>query len=177
MLRLVATLSLALVLAAPARSADGSASAATTPTPAAAAYAQLLDLAGHWETTTAKGTVIRLTFEPIARASALVERYEAGTTVTQTVYHLDGERLLLTHYCAQGNQPRLVAAPDAAGGKLPFMFLDVTNLAGEGASRMVACEFAFEDADHFTRSETYHNSGGDDTTTRRYTRMPAAAAP
>lgn len=118
-------------------------------TPAEAAYARLLTLAGRWESVSAKGTVIRLTFEPIARASALVERYEAGSTVTQTVYHLDGERLLLTHYCAQGNQSRLVATLGVAGGTIPFTFLDVTNLSGADASRMVGCEFVFDDADHF----------------------------
>jgi len=145
---------------------------APAPAPAAgeAAFARLLDLAGQWESVTAKGTVIRLTFEPISRGSALVERYEAGTTLTQTVYHPDGQRLLLTHYCAQGNQPRLVADLTGPADHLPFTFLDVTNLAGAGASRMVACEFIFEDADHFTRSETYSNETGDDVTTRRYTR-------
>jgi hypothetical protein len=73
--------------------AAGTALAASVPDVAAvdsvgtapAAYARLLSLAGRWESTTAKGTIIRLTFEPIARGSALVERYEAGTTVTQTV--------------------------------------------------------------------------------------------
>lgn len=173
--RLFITLCFSLVLGLPALAATESTPAAATP--AEAAYAQLLTLAGRWESVTAKGTVIRLTFEPISRGSALVERYEAGSTVTQTVYHLDGERLLLTHYCAQGNQPRLVATLGEAGGKLPFTFLDVTNLMNQGASRMVACEFAFEDADHFTRSETYRNADGDDTTTRRYTRVAAAAAP
>lgn len=147
---------------------------AAMPADATAAFARLLGLAGSWETVTAKGTVIRLTFEAIARGSALVERYEAGTTVTQTVYHPDGQRLLLTHYCAQGNQPRLVADLTAPADHLPFTFLDVTNLAGPDASRMVACEFVFADADHFTRSETYRNEGGDDVTTRRYTRVAAA---
>jgi len=141
---------------------------------APAAYARLLSLEGRWETTTEKGTVIRLTFEPVARGSALVERYEAGPTVTQTVYPLDGARLLLTHYCAQVNQPRLVATIPATGDPLVFTFLDVTNLAGQDASHMVACEFVFEDADHFLRSETYQGAGGDDTTTRRYQRVAAA---
>jgi hypothetical protein len=147
---------------------------ATAPAGSEAAFARLLGLAGQWESVTAKGTVIRLTFEPIARGSALVERYEAGTTLTQTVYHPDGQRVLLTHYCAQGNQPRLVADLTGPADHLPFTFLDVTNLAGAGASRMVACEFIFEDADHFTRSETYSNESGDDVTTRRYTRTAAS---
>ena len=147
---------------------------ATAPAGGEAAFARLLGLAGQWESLTAKGSVIRLTFEPISRGSALVERYEAGTTLTQTVYHPDGQRVLLTHYCAQGNQPRLVADLTGPADHLPFTFLDVTNLAGAGASRMVACEFIFEDADHFTRSETYSNGSDDDVTTRRYTRTAAS---
>lgn len=169
---LLLTLSLVVTATVPA-AADPAPAAASTP--AEAAYARLVELAGRWESVTANGTVIRLAFEPIARGTTLVERYEAGKTVTQTVYHLDGERLLLTHYCAQGNQPRLVAATGDAGGRLAFAFLDATNLAGESASRMIACEFTFEDADHFTRSETYRGASGDDTTTRRYKRVAPAA--
>ena len=168
---LLPALCLCLSLSVPAIAATETAPTEVATTPAEAAYASLLSLAGRWESVTAKGTVIRLTFEPIARASALVERYEAGTTVTQTVYHLDGERLLLTHYCAQGNQPRLVATLGAADGKIPFTFLDATNLAGVEASRMVACEFTFDDADHFMRSETYRHADVDDITSRRYTRV------
>lgn len=166
----IALATLALLVAGPVLADDG---AAPTQAPAAAAYVRLSTLAGRWETTTPKGTVIRLTFEPIARASALVERYEAGTTVTQTVYHLDDERLLLTHYCAQGNQPRLVAVPAGPDEPLAFTFLDATNL-GEGASHMVACSFVLTDTDHFIRSETYRGVGGDDTTTRTYTRVTSA---
>lgn len=154
--------------------AASEATPASAPAEGEAAFARLVDLAGQWESVTAKGTVIRLTFEPISRGSALVERYEAGTTLTQTVYHPDGQRVLLTHYCAQGNQPRLVADLKGPAGHLPFTFFDVTNLAGAGASHMVACEFVFEDADHFTRSETYRNENGDDVTTRRYTRTAAS---
>jgi len=28
--------------------------------------------------------------------------------VTETIYHVDGDRLMATHCCAQGNQPRLL---------------------------------------------------------------------
>jgi len=67
----------------------------------------------------------------------------------ETVYHLDGSRLMLTHYCMLGNQPRMQARTfNPATGELKFEFLDVTNLAGPGAAHMHNVTFRFVDADH-----------------------------
>ena len=53
----------------------------------------------------------------------------AGSWVL-TVFHLDGDRLILTHYCMAGNQPRMQATSyDAKKGEIRFQFLDATNLA------------------------------------------------
>src|SRR5690349_4484997 len=101
---------------------------------AAAAFAKLKSLAGEWEGNTDKGKV-RLSYEVISGGNAVAER-ETGAQMPEmlTVYHLDGNRLLLTHYCAAGNQPRMEAtAFDPQTGELRFKFLDATNLASPGA--------------------------------------------
>jgi hypothetical protein len=78
--------------------------------------------------------------------------------VTQTVFHLDGNDILATHYCAQGNQPRLrlrAAAPDT----MVFQFLDATNLRSASDSHLVRLTFRWRDADHLVREEVYATNG------------------
>jgi hypothetical protein len=116
---------------------------------AKAAYARLGTLAGEWEADTSMGKV-HVSFELISGGSALVERDTMEhMPPMETVYYLDGSRLLLTHYCMLGNQPRLEArAYDAKTGTLAFGFLDATNLASPAASHMHNATLRFVDDKH-----------------------------
>jgi hypothetical protein len=74
----------------------------------------------------------------ISRDSALVERWIAASgSETLNVFHPDGDGVVLTHYCAQGNQARLRATA-ATDGLFVFEQQDVTNLAtgGEALCRL-----------------------------------------
>jgi len=44
-----------------------------------------------------------------------------------TVYHADGPDLVLTHYCMEGNQPRM-RAKAASGARFDFAFDGGTNI-------------------------------------------------
>src|SRR5579862_8715974 len=97
---------------------------------AAAAFARLKTMGGEWQANTPDGKA-RLTYELTGGGSALVERESADNMPgMMTVYHLDGNRVILTHYCMAGNQPRMQAGginPETS--EIQFQFLDVTNLA------------------------------------------------
>jgi len=139
----------------------------------AAAFDRLKGLAGQWEADTPAGKA-RLSYELIAGGSALVERVAMGTMpVMLTVYNLDGGRLLLTHYCMAGNQPRMQAqAFDPATGNLEFRFLDATNLPNPAAGHMHNASFRLIDADHLaTAWEFYEDGHLKMTETARYTRV------
>jgi hypothetical protein len=113
-----------------------------------AAFDRVRGLAGTWEAKTEKDT-FRLTYEVISGGSAMVERIVVGETPMETIYYLDGSRLLLTHYCMLGNQPRMEAkAFDPAAGELRFDFLDITNLVSADAPYMHGVTFHFVDSDH-----------------------------
>ena len=51
-----------------------------------------------------------MAYELIAGGNTLLERETVDKMLPMiTVYHLDGDRLLLTHYCMLNNQPRMQA--------------------------------------------------------------------
>ena len=60
-------------------------------------------------------------FRVTAGGTAIEEREFAGTPMEMlTVYHMDGDDLVATHYCMLGNQPRVTAAPKVENRGLDF---------------------------------------------------------
>lgn len=125
----------------------------------AAAFARLKTLAGEWEADTRMGKTY-LSYEVIAGGTALVERETAEKMPAMlTVYHMDGGRLLLTHYCMAGNQPRMQAhVYNPESGELEFQFLDATNLS-PGAGHMHNARFRFVDRDHLWSEWEFYENG------------------
>ncbi len=158
---------LATAALCPAESASGTVADAT------AAFSRLKSLAGEWEADTTMGKV-HVSYELIAGGTALVERESSEHMAPMmTVYHLDGKRLMLTHYCMAGNQPRMEAAGyDAAAGRLRFRFLDATNLPNPAAGHMHAAELRFIDRDHMIAEWQFFEDGRLKTTeSAQYTRI------
>jgi hypothetical protein len=140
---------------------------------AGAAFDRLKSLAGDWtsESTTERET---LSYEVVAGGATLLERETGGGRPSMlTLYHRDGARLLLTHYCMAGNQPRMEArAFDAAAGDLTFEFLDATNLADPGAGHMHSVAFHFIDNDHMETTWQFVENGKTKMTEKaRYARV------
>lgn len=107
--------------------------ALVTPAPATD-FDRLAALVGHWRGTGDGGRVVDIRYSLISSGSALVEEWTSPRGGrTMTVYYRDGGTVMATHFCAQGNQPRLVMAP--GGGRMRFAFRDATNLAA-GASHL-----------------------------------------
>ena len=74
-----------------------------------------------------------------------------------SMFHMDGDRLLLTHYCGVGNQPRMkVIAADAKS--VTFEFFDGTNIA-PGDGHMQRVTFTQPDADHHTEEWVFVDHG------------------
>jgi hypothetical protein len=98
------------------------------------AFARLKSLVGDWQADTPKGQA-NVRYELIAGGSVLLEHDSMpGHDEMLTAYHLDGDKLVLTHYCMAGNQPRMVAQKfDGNAGQLDFALDGGTNLnAGPG---------------------------------------------
>ena len=137
-----------------------------------AAYARLKTLVGEWEADTGMGKV-HVSYELIAGGTSLVEK-ESGEKMPAmlTVYYLDGDPLLLTHYCMAGNQPRMQArAFNPETGEVAFEFLDATNLT-PGGGHMHNAKIRLADNDHFSSEwEFYENGQRKMAETAQYTRV------
>lgn len=132
--------------------------------PAGAAFTKLSALQGEWRPADRPKSPLRIRFYLTAGGTVLVEEWTAnGAPHSLTVYHRDGEGLLATHYCPQGNQPRLALMPSPQGqNRLSFTFRDATGLdTGESVQHDLA--FDLGDPARIVRSETYRQGETDET--------------
>ena len=88
---------------------------------AQAAFARLKQLQGDWQSTDSSGKTERVNYRVVSNGSAVQETYTGPEGEMLTVYALDGNRVLLTHYCIAHNQPRMEATA-LRDGKLEFRF-------------------------------------------------------
>ncbi len=89
---------------------------------------------GKWAGKNSQGEALEATFRMTAGGSALMSEIHGhdpknnGPENMITMFHMDGDRLLMTHYCGAGNQPRmkLVASNPKS---VDFEFFDGTTSA------------------------------------------------
>lgn len=117
-------------------------------------------LEGTWEGKNSQGQPLQVTFRETAGGSALLSEILGGGHENMvSMIHMDGDRLLLTHYCGAGNQPRMKATLAPDGKSVAFDFVDATNLSGRDAGHMQHVLFAMPDADHHTEEWTFLDHG------------------
>jgi len=116
---------------------------------------------------------VKISYALVSGGSALVETIQAESEPGMvTVYHPDGDRLMMTHYCSLHNQPRMRAdgAP-AENGKLVFNFVDATNMPSPDAMHMHKLVVTFEDKDHYVQEWTWKGGEKEGTEVFRMERM------
>jgi hypothetical protein len=149
MLRLTLTLVLLLV-----------STAAFAQSAAQKSFEQLKALEGSWEGAL-EGMPLHVTLRVTSRGNALMhEMRGAGPDDPITMFHLDGDRLLLTHYCDAGNQPRMAATISPDGKTVVFNFFEATNLLPSQHGHMQRVTFTFIDADHHTEAWEFAMADG-----------------
>lgn len=126
------------------------------------AFEKLKTLVGEWEArdgVSYGGKPIRINYKLVSQGSGVMETYtQVGSDIIDmvTVYHLDGDKLALTHFCAVNNQVRLRAEPPVEGAKeLRFSFVDASNLSVSNKEVMNNLVITFQDRDHFTQAWTW----------------------
>jgi hypothetical protein len=123
--------------------------------PAAAPHAgleRLKKLAGTWVAADSDG-------KPTDQIVSVIKVTAAGSAVHETlfpgqphemvsVYHRDGDDLVMTHFCALGNQPRMKADPKSPANQIHFTFAGGSNIDPTKDMHMHEGTITFIDEDH-----------------------------
>lgn len=137
-------------------------------------FDQLKTLAGLWQASVTtdppmkgmgNGEKTEVSLRVTSRGNALV--HEMGELKSKddptkydhpvTMFYLDGDQLILLHYCDAGNRPRMAARVSPDGKTVEFDFLDVAGNTQYG--HMQHAVFTFIDANHHTEDWTFQMKG------------------
>src|SRR5881392_4223593 len=153
-----------LVVAAAALAADK--------TKSEEAFDRLASLKGEWKGEQ-EGVKISLVYTLTANGSALMEEFrpESGAVMI-TMFTVDGDHLIATHYCSAKNQPQMITSAITDLHKpLAFSLARITGLKSPDAWHNTGLTVIQEDNDHLTQEWTYQSKGKTGKTVFRYTRV------
>ena len=126
-------------------------------------FDKMKSLSGTWEgqvTTTPPApeidkTTMHVTLRTTSMGNALIHEMTSPARKDDpiTMFYLENDKLMLTHYCDAGNRPRMTAKPSADGKTLDFDFVDVIGNMQYG--HMHHAEFTILDNNHHVEEWTY----------------------
>jgi hypothetical protein len=130
-------------------------------------FDELKTLAGSWEAhvTTVppqaeiEGKLMQVSLRVTSMGNAMVHEMSGAGRPDHpvTMFYLDSDRLLLTHYCDAGNRPRMAGKMSPDGKTVDFEFLDVAGSTQYG--HMHHAVFTLIDANHHIEDWTYMTPG------------------
>jgi hypothetical protein len=118
------------------------------------AFEIMKTLAGSWEGSI-MGLSTHITIRVTSSGNAIMhEAIGPGRPDNPiTMFYVDGDRLLLTHYCDSGNRPRMVGKISPDGKGVEFDFLDVAGNTQRGLMNQMV--FTTIDANHHSEAATW----------------------
>jgi hypothetical protein len=118
-------------------------------------------MVGTWQGKSPSGGTSEVTYRLAAGGTAVMaDMHMAGDDMV-SMYYVDGDQLLMTHFCPSGNQPRMKAVISADLNIVSFDFLDATNLPGPQTGHMHRAVFLFSDPGHYSEEWTWKQEGKD----------------
>ena len=141
------------------------------------AFDRLASLQGEWKGV-ADGVNTTLIYTLTANGSALMEqcRPEKGPEMI-TMFTVDGDHLIATHYCSAKNQPQMATAAIADAQKpLAFSLVRVTGLKSPDAFHNTGLTVIQEDNDHLTQEWLYQAKGKTGKNVFHFTRFRQGAS-
>jgi hypothetical protein len=118
-------------------------------------------MAGTWEGKSPSGDTSEVTYRPEAGGTSVMAEIHMGTEEMVSMFYVDGDQLMMTHFCPSNNQPRMEATISPDLKTVSFDFLDATNLPSPQAGHMHRAVYIFGDADHYSEEWTWKKEGKD----------------
>ncbi len=150
------------------------ATAALAQSDAQKSFDKMKTLAGTWEgrVTTdppmdamGNNAQVQVTMRVTSRGNALVHEMKGAGDLDDpakydhpvTMFYVDGDKVMLTHYCDAGNRPRMSAQTWPEGKALEFGFVDLSG--GTQFGHMDHAAFTVVDGNHHTEDWIYMMPG------------------
>lgn len=126
-----------------------------------AAFDKLKSLEGSWAGKTSDGREVQVDFRVVSGGSAVMSEIHGEAEANMiTMFHPDGDRLLMTHYCGAGNQPRMVGTLSPDGKTISFNFIDATNVLSSQPGHMQQLVLTVSDPNHQTERWNFLGQDG-----------------
>ncbi|MGA8153061.1 MAG: hypothetical protein WB952_19070 [Terriglobales bacterium] len=122
-------------------------------------FEKLKALQGSWAGKSSEGSPVQVSNRLISRGSVLMSEIH-GQEDMISAFYLDGDRLLMTHYCAVGNQPRMIGTISPDGKTITFNFLDATNVLETQPGHMQRLTVTMLDDNHHTEDWDFLSKDG-----------------
>lgn len=122
-------------------------------------FDKLKTLTGSWQGKASDGMAVQVSFRETSNGSALMSEI-SGHEDMITMFHMDGDRLMMTHYCGVGNQPRMVGKMSPDGKSITFDFLDATNVLSSQPGHMEHLVINISDPNHHTENWEFGEQNG-----------------
>ena len=134
-------------------------------------FKQLASLVGVWEGME-DGAPFQVSYKLSGAGTALMEEVRPGDPKAMlTMFTVDGDHLVATHYCVVGNQPQMASGvPDDLHKGVVFTLTRVTGMKTPDAWHNTGLTFTLDDSDHLTQRWTYLYKGQAGSTVFHYTR-------
>jgi len=134
-------------------------------------FMQMKSLVGEWEAIQ-DGVRVKETYTITANGSTLMaETRPENEPAMMTMFTVDDDHLIATHYCVAGNQPQMVTGvPEDLQKGVTFTLARVTGMKTPDDWHNTAITITLVDPNHMTQLWTYLYKGKTGTTTFHYTR-------
>jgi hypothetical protein len=116
-------------------------------------------MVGTWEGKNTQGEAVVDTYRLAAGGTAVMGENRMGSEDMLSLFYVDGDHLLMTHFCPSGSQPRMRATVSSDFKITSFDFVDATNLPDPQKGHMSRAVYFFPDADHYSEEWTWMQDG------------------
>ncbi|PYL57782.1 MAG: hypothetical protein DMF30_05035 [Verrucomicrobia bacterium] len=131
-------------------------------------------LVGEWQGVQ-DGVPVRVIYTLAANGTALMEQMQPANSAETmiTMFTVDGDQLIATHYCSNGNQPQMVTnnIGNLEKDGVTFSLVRITGMKTPDDWHNTGLTVTLDDKDHITQRWTYLYKGKTGTTVMHYARV------